>query len=123
MKPQVVIHGVKELNAAFDDVATKVDPELGKALRTVAKPVKDTAQSLSGQAIGGGPWSRARIKRKKLTVYVAPTQRGTKVPWRKRPNLNTLLMTRAYLPALKQHQGAIERGVSKVIDDLCKSVD
>jgi hypothetical protein len=124
MKPEVIVRGIHELETAFANTAVRVDPVLGKALRELAKPVQQQAQSLAlGTGNVGPVWSRMRIGRRRLDVFIAEKERGSKVSWRKRPNLFPLLMSHALNPALEQNRAAIQMGAEKVIANLCRETE
>jgi hypothetical protein len=117
---EVIVHGVKELEASFIKTAGTVDPVVGKALRELAKPVQSSAQELSVVNVsqiqeGAKDWSRMKIGRKRTMVYVAERQKTTGLGT-PRPNLLPLMMDRALRPALQQHKGAIDAGVALQIE-------
>src|SRR5215471_4305708 len=96
---QFVVHGTREVEKAFANVAVKVDPALGAQLRAIAKPVQQDAQNLAVANIRNiGPnWSKMKIGRRRLNVYVAERQHGKS--GQTRANLFGLLMDRALVPA------------------------
>ena len=49
-------------------------------------------------------------------VYVAPRQRSTKTPGRRRPNLANLLMDRALQPGLERHEHQITQRFEQLLD-------
>lgn len=118
----VIVHGAKEVEKAFADVATKVDPAIGKALREIAKPVQQDAQNLSVAAFsqigtGAGSWSRMRIGRKRVSVYVAERQHGHHGAGT-RPNFYPRMMNEAMLPALERHRGEITAAVALAVEKI-----
>ena len=76
MSFEVVTRGLRELEAAFEDVKVKVDPVLGKALSAAAEPVKADvrrrAEGYSPRTVAG-----VRIRRKGTMVRVEQGQRKT----------------------------------------------
>jgi hypothetical protein len=72
----VFTRGVRELEAAFEDVKVKVDPVLGKALSAAAEPVKADvrrrAEGYSPRTVGG-----VRIRRRGTMVRVEQGMRKT----------------------------------------------
>jgi hypothetical protein len=64
------------------------------SLRAAAEPVRADAERLAVETIPriGVPWSRMRIGVTTTSVYLAPRQRGAKLPKRRRPNLAALLL-------------------------------
>lgn len=76
MSFEVIVHGARELQGAFDDVKVKVDPILGKALSAAAEPVKADARRRAGpfsERTAGG----VRVRRKGLSVRVEQGMRKT----------------------------------------------
>jgi hypothetical protein len=121
---EVIVHGAKEVEKAFADVAVKVDPAIGSALRAIAKPVQTDAQTLSMAAmsqIGSSPrsWSRMRIGRKRFGVYVAERQHGS--GGATRANLYPRMMNEAMLPALERHRGEINAALALTIEKVNRS--
>jgi len=119
----LVVKGVEDVNKAFTKISTKVDPAIGKELREIAKPVQQTAQSLAvaniSQVGGSGrSWSRMRIGRKKVMVYVAERQHGS--GGSPRPNFFPLIMREALEPALDTHRSAVRMAISNVLDKLIR---
>jgi hypothetical protein len=73
---EIITHGVRELEAALEDVKVKVDPQLGKALNAAALPVKEDVKRRAG------PFSErtsagVRIRRKGTMVRVEQGQKKT----------------------------------------------
>ena len=122
---QVVVHGAREVEAAFTKLDLSVDPVTGKALRAMAVPVRNEAQELAVTNIGnmgpGAPWSRLKIGRRRTMVYIAERQKRqpTGSP---RTNLWNLMMGQALIPALQHHEREIKAAVAAEIDRLCRSV-
>jgi hypothetical protein len=101
------VRGVAELNRAFALAGADVRKEIKTRLRFYAQPVAEDA-ALLGVAIGAGAeWSQTRTGATSRMGYVAPVQRGTPIPARKRPQFARRLLTRAYIPALNKNRTAI----------------
>jgi hypothetical protein len=117
-----VVEGLADLNRAFALADAKVRREFRNELREVAEPVRVDAESLATVAIPriGIPWSRMRIGVTRNTVYVAPRQRGSRVPPRRRPNLAALLRDRAMVPAVERNEDNIVRGADQFLVDVAK---
>jgi hypothetical protein len=119
------VEGMRELNRLFKNAPKDVRREIRQEYRTVAEPVRSTAETLAGSSIRriGPRWSRMRTGVTQTEVYVAPRQRGVKGRGshpRRRPNLGTLLAKRATQPALRQHEHRIEADVDRMLGRLCR---
>jgi hypothetical protein len=121
---EVVVHGVKETIAAFEDVKVRVDPATGKALTAAAVPIRKTAEELAVEKIAniGPQWSRFKVGRKRTGVYIAERQKRSS-QGSPRPNLSNLLMSRALIPAFQLHEAEALIAVREVIDTLCKEAE
>jgi hypothetical protein len=116
--PTVYVKGLAELNKAFAKLGSEVKRELVLVLTKAAAPVAATAAQNAWGEIRNMTerWSKMRVGATANLVYVAPgarRNRGTA-----RPNLGTLLMTRAMEPALDTHAAEIEAAVEAAIDEL-----
>jgi hypothetical protein len=101
--------GIDELEDSFERCGTFMDKELKAKLVSYAGPVRRTAQTMAVAEIPkiGLLWSRMRTGATQKMVYVAPVQRGTRVPSRRRPKLAPKLMNEAMVPALNIHREEI----------------
>lgn len=114
------ITGLRELNAAFARADRKLNRELRSQLKAVAEPVREDAERRAKSEIRRitDRWARMRTGATRTVVYVAPAQRGTRDPARKRPNLAGLLLGRAMEPALQAHETEIQRGLELFLDEI-----
>lgn len=118
---QVIVHGAHELEAAFQDVKVKVDPDVGKTLSAAGRKVRDSARQLAVANISNiGPvWSQMKSGRRSTVVYVAEKQhRSGGSP---RPNLSPLLFNQALLPAVHENEGATVAAVDAALEALFAS--
>lgn len=120
---RTVVHGTREVTKAFEDVKTKVDPAIGKALRNIAKPVQMEAQNravsnFSNIGSGGRSWSRMRIGRKRIAIYVAEKQHSS--GGSPRPSFVSGLYDTAMKPALEAHKAAVALEIERAIEKITK---
>ena len=114
----VRVQGLKELQRDLKKMRSDLGKELKAELRSVAEPVRQTAEQLAVANLPniGPAWSRMRIGITTSVVYVAPrTRRKLGSP---RPNLAQLLMDRSMQPALDQHEQGIESALEVMLDRL-----
>lgn len=115
---EVKVEGLRELQRAFQ----AADKERARAFREdladVAEPVRVRAELLASQDIRKMtvPWSHMRIGVTTSSVYVAPQQRGTRDPRKKRPNFGLLLLGRSLEPALAQKSSEVEAGFNDLLE-------
>lgn len=116
----VHVEGLKDVQRALNKINKDASKRVRKELRTVAKPVKATAEALAVQEITniGPAWSRMRIGAPAGSVYVAPRQRGQKQGPAKRANLAIMLADEVFSPTLAQHEDQIMRDVEEALDRL-----
>lgn len=121
MAKPVRVRGLRELNNALARADRDVRNGVRKTLRDVAEPVRADAERLAASEIrnidGGDPWSRMRTGVTKTLVYVAPKQRSTRGP-KKRKNLANLLQTRSLDPALERNEDNVNRGFEQMLDTV-----
>lgn len=124
MAPAVRVHGLRELNATFRDAPKDTRRALHDEYRTIAEPVKTTAEALAVSEIPrvGVPWSRMRVGITTRLVYVAPRPRGGRGS-RRRPNFATLLARRALEPALARNAHRIEADFDAMLGRLVDKWD
>jgi len=114
----VRVQGLKELQRDLKKMRSDLGKELKAELRSVAEPVRQTAEQLAVANLPniGPAWSRMRIGITTSVVYVAPrTRRKAGSP---RPNLAQLLMDKSMQPALDQHEAGIESALEVMLDRL-----
>ncbi len=119
---KVIVHGARELEAAFEDVKVKVDPTMVKALGQAGRRVRDAARDLAVSNVSNiGPvWSQFKSGRRGTMVYVAGSARPS--GGSSRPNLSPLLFNEALLPAARANEEATLADVRKTLDILCARV-
>lgn len=117
MVHEVRVQGLRDLQDAFRASDRVLANSLRATLREVAEPVRVDAEQLAVAGIPrvGVPWSRMRIGVTRDSVYLAPKQRGTRNPLRRRPNLAALLLGRAMVPALEQNEHEILDGFESLL--------
>lgn len=115
----VRVEGLRELNRAFALASREVAADMRGRLREVAEPVRSDAESIAVATIRriGIPWSRMRVGVTQSSVYVAPRQRGTRLPNRKRPGLAPRLLN-AELSALARNESRVVAGVEGLLDEV-----
>jgi hypothetical protein len=119
---EVIVRGARELEAAFADIAVKVDPALGRALTALAKPIKDEAAALARSWGDGGPGQQTtasgfRVRRSKLTVRV---EQGLAKTTGYHPNYGAIEMRHFLIPARSRHTAQIDAGMAALVETLTK---
>ena len=110
MLEAVHVRGLEDLQRAFRLADREEAKLLRRTLLASAAPVQQLAQ---GRALGEirrmtFPWAQMRIGQAKAVVYIVPKQKGTRGRSRgRRPNLKTLLLDRALIPALDARKGEV----------------
>lgn len=116
----VRIRGLRELNRAFRVADRSLRLRWRAEQRAIGEPIAQLAQSLAVEKIRRMPlsadWAAMRVGVTTKVVYVAPRSRNR--GGRKRPNLATLLMERAMLPALERRADDTERAVGRLLDRM-----
>jgi len=114
----VIVHGAAELEAAFEEVKVRVDPDVGKTLSAAGRRVRDTAQQLAVSNISniGPAWSRMKSGRRGTMVYVAGKQHAS--GGSPRPNLSPLLFNQALLPAARANEEGTHAAVEAALEIL-----
>lgn len=109
MAEAIHIRGLADLERAFKLADREEAKLLRREVRAAAEPVRNLAE---GRAVAEirrmtPPWARMRIGQKRSLVYIVPKQKGSRGrgPSR-RPNLKTLLLDRAMIPALETRREA-----------------
>lgn len=109
------VRGVETLNRAFTQASSRMLKDLPRVLAATATPIELTAEAL-GTSIGAGrEWSQMRKGAGRTLVYVAPQQRGTRVPSRKRPKFALRLLRRAMVPALDANREQVGRSIDELV--------
>lgn len=119
----LVVRNLKQLTATFSKAPSDVNRAYRAELRTVGEPTRKSAETLATGRIRKMtvPWSKMRVGITQKLVYVAPRQRGVKGragQSHRRPKFGTLMMDRAMEPALREHEGQIERDFDVMLDRL-----
>lgn len=114
---RVRVEGLRELSRAFAVADKTLAKEFRDGLKDAAEPVRSDAAALARTQISRitEPWSEMRVGVTRTSVYVAPKQRHTRDPRRKRKNLANLLLGEAMLPALERNVGEVENRVDDVL--------
>jgi hypothetical protein len=115
----IQVKGYRELNAAFSRADSKLKREWQQRRRALGEPTRRAAASKALVTIRKMPrspaWAEMRVGATRHGVYVAPKKRGPKRGSRSRRNLAPLLMERAMLPALEQHETQILHDVDRLL--------
>lgn len=119
----IEVEGLAQLTKTFQHAPKDVRLAYRKELRTVAEPVRSTAERLATQRIRKNTvkWSKFRTGVSQKLVYVAPRQRGVKSKARdsfRRPKFGILLAHRASQPALRQNEWRINQDFDHMLDRL-----
>lgn len=119
----IQIEGLRTLQRAFAVASKEMAKDLRSALESAAQPVSQDAEQLAVQRISriGIPWSRMRIVQRRGSVYVAPVERGTRAPGRRREKFAPLLLGEAMEPALEQNRSKVIGEINDAIDDMAKA--
>lgn len=115
---RVEVRGLAELQRAFARMSKELSVEIRDELRRVAIPVQQDAANLAASKIKniGGRWSRMRVGVSPGSVYVAPQARSH--GGSPRPNLASLLMDDAMLPALEANEEQIVLRLEQMLSNL-----
>jgi len=116
----IKVEGLQSLQRAWKVADAALDIELRETLISVAQPVGHTATALAISEIKKMtlPWSEMRIGVTLHDVYVAPVQRGTRDPRKKRPKFAVLMLDRAMVPALDQNRPLIVLGLEQMLANI-----
>lgn len=111
------VRGMREINRAFIQAGARFHKDKEIHLRAAARPVARDAETLAQASIRkiGVPWSQMRVGSTPVSLYVAPVQRGSRVPMRKRRNLARLLLNRAMVPALNRNRSKIANQIDELL--------
>jgi hypothetical protein len=127
---EIRVEGLRELSRTLGSVSKPAKKELRNTLRDVAKPVAQQAETLAAHNIRnvrpGDKWDVTRIGVTQKEVYIVPKQRGVKGRGQarhRRPMFGTLLMERAFDPALKHNQARILKEFDGMLDLLAERIN
>jgi hypothetical protein len=106
------LEGAKELIRTFEHAPTQLKRAYRKKLPDIAEPTRLDAQRFALDNIrrmfDSPQWARMRTVVGSSSAYIAPQQRGVRSGPKKRPNLATLLESRALDPAAEAHEKQVE---------------
>ena len=115
----LAVRNLRDLNRAFARAPKKLKKEFKGEQRAIAKPIAGLATERSLSQVANMPlspqWSEMRTGVTQKAVYVAPKQRGRKAGPQKRRKLAPLLLDRAMIPALEQHQAHVARKFDEIL--------
>jgi hypothetical protein len=118
----IVLQGARDLDRAFSAHGREFSREFRKALRDAAEPIAREAEYLAGSGgirnlDPGDPWATFRIGGRATSVFLAPTQRGSRGgrSAMSRPNLKPLLLDQAMIPSIEHQQHEVKRRVNDVL--------
>lgn len=123
------VQGLREMQRAFAVADKTLLVEFQTAMRAVAEPVRVDAERLAATKIRNilSPtaevdWWRMRVGLTRVSLYVAPFERGRlskRNPRRySRPNLAGLLMDKAMEPALARNEARAVAAVDHVLQTV-----
>lgn len=118
MADAVHVRGLADLQRAFVLADREEAKLLRRELLVSAAPVQQLAQ---GKALGEirkmtFPWAQMRVGQAKAVVYIVPKRKGTHGRGSgRRPNLKTLLLDRALIPALDARKGEVIERLEQVL--------
>lgn len=133
MAEMVLVEGLASINRSLARSGPLVYKAMRLGLREAAEPIRQDAGRLSQTEISGmrrarstpPPWSVQRVGQTIHEVYIAPRQRGVKSRTdrsRRRPNLATIMLGRAYEPALERNatlvRSTVDGWLTKVIREI-----
>lgn len=114
------ISGLRELLRALNKINREVANEVKEELKTAAEPVRALAESYAFGGIRniGNEWGEMRlgVSLAQGSVYIVPARRNS--GGSPRPNLGTLLLDEAMLPALAKKQDSVVEAVGDAFDRL-----
>lgn len=117
------IVGLKELERAFGRADKELRADLKGALEEAAAPVRADAQALAPlvpKVEPGDPWSRMRVGSGRSAVWVAPVERGTRNPKKRRPKFKYPLLGRALEPALSRNREKVIDRIDQMLSEVAK---
>jgi hypothetical protein len=121
------VQGLRELQVATSRLSRDFGKGVREAFEAAGEPVRQDATSLafaniSGMRRGIIPWHRMRIGVTRVSVYVAPEQRGIKSgafrDRRRRPGLKRPMLERAMWPAVDRNKDKIATEVNQEVTEL-----
>lgn len=113
----VRVEGLAGLRRAFIAASREESKRLISTLKEAVEPVREEASTLAASRLRQGaiPWHEMRTGVTVHSVYIAPLQRQTKIPGRKRKSLAPILLDQAMIPALERNAGDVERDVDQML--------
>lgn len=120
----LVVKGMVEEQRALRHADRDVRAGIQAEYRKVAEPIRHDAETLPAVRIRriGTKWDKARTRVTTRLVYVAPKQRGIRRGGHpsKRPNFATLMLSRAYEPALTRNAPFVRRDFERMLDTVAR---
>ena len=124
MADAIRVDGLRELERAFAVADKNVRSDLKDALEEAAAPVRATAQQFAAAGIRnvapGDPWARMRVGTTRSIVYVAPVERGTRQPGKRRRRFFDLMLHRALEPALAVNRERVVARVDQMLAEVAR---
>lgn len=119
----IEVEGLAEIQAALKELDVNLARSLKKELLDAGEPVGRTAKAFALSEIPKmtEPWSDFRVGSLTAIIYIAPKQRGTRDPRKKRPNFAGLLFTRAMEPALAANESLVAGKVEQALDHVVRA--
>jgi hypothetical protein len=124
----IYVNGFENVSRSFARVSKAANSNLRNRLKEAAEPVREAAQEYGPGRIrnlkhGSGPsganWGAVRIGVTQRAVYIAPVERGRGTnEKRRRPNFKTLMLERAYEPAVADHRTEVVDRLGRIFDDI-----
>ncbi len=129
----VLVEGLAGINRSLKLSGIEVSKAMRLGLREAAEPIRQDAGRLSQTKISGmkrakdkpPPWSIQRVGQNIHEVYIAPKQRGVKSRTdrsRRRPNLATLMLGKAYEPALARNETMLRAKVDAQLTRVVREI-
>lgn len=127
----VAVEGFRDIQRALKHAEKDIRLGWRKELRTVAEPIRATAEALGPARIRGlgvgEAWSKMRIGITQSSVYVAPRERGYRgrqggrsdARYKADQGFGEMMLARAMEPALYHHQEQVIHGLERMLDRAC----
>jgi len=114
------VRNLAALERAFGRADREERKLLVQEVKLAAEPVQRLAEGRALSEIRNMtvPWSQMRIGHRRAVVYIVPRQKGrySRANRRlRRPNLKTMLLDRAMLPALDARKDEVERRLERML--------
>lgn len=119
------MHGAREVEHAFREVEVRTDRQLADEMKKLAEPIQKDAEAralaaMSNIASGRADWSRMKLGRRRLNIYIAEKQKSRGGPGR--GNVLPTLMDQALRPAVNSGKGDVVRGMEKTLEHIINQV-